>query len=71
MHVPGVGHVSVTDLCFYAISMNYLRYFMNYLCYLRKNITAIYGERPTQRLGCWIGACGEIDLMQRGGWGFL
>jgi hypothetical protein len=49
-----MGPVDVRD--FYAIFINYLRYFCGlFMLFAQKNISIIYGVRPTRVLGCWIG----------------
>jgi hypothetical protein len=47
----------VVGRCFYAISMNYLRYFCELFMLVaqKKNRTIIYGVCDTRVLGCWIG----------------
>jgi hypothetical protein len=55
---------------FYAISVNYLRYFHGlyiYSIYAKKNRTTFYGLRLTWEVSCWTGsltdALGEVDLV--------
>jgi hypothetical protein len=41
---------------FYAIFMNFLRYFLEaFMLFAQKNRITIYRVRPTRGLGCWIG----------------
>jgi hypothetical protein len=70
MHVLGVGRGLVTDRCFYAIYMNYLRYFFE--LFMQKNRTAIYGMRPTRRVRSWRtcrGGHAQVRLCAEGGGG--